>query len=407
MMSFAIGLTGLLSSNEELAVISNNIANANTAGYKSSQVDFSAVYSGGVAGGVEIANVSQDFEKDGGFVSTGDNLDLAISGNGFFAMERQNGKIAYTRAGSFEVDADYRIVSSITGFQLQGYGVNGSGQLTQGVIGGLQLGLANLPAQASTDADIAANLNADVEVIDTTLPAYTFDPADLETYHYSLSTPVYDSLGAEHTLTQYYVKNAGNQWEVNYYMDDAPVTAPGGGNQVQTVTFDTSGRVTSPVVPVVVNFTPSDAEPMSLSINLANMTQTVSPFFAARNESNGHSAAALVGVDVDESGNVYGQYENGEKKLQGQVVLANFAANTQLESGNGTVWYPTSESGAPIFGSAGDGSLGTLKPGGVEGSNTDLTVSLVKLMSVQRNYQASAQILSKSNELQQTLFNSL
>ena len=140
-MSFSIGLSGLRAVSEELNVISHNIANVNTAGFKAGRAEFAALYSGGQAGGVEMNNVSQNFDRNGDVVTSGRALDLAISGSGFFVLSDSKGQVAYSRAGMFQKDAANRIVAS-NGMALQGYGVNADGQLVPGVIGRAPGGLS-------------------------------------------------------------------------------------------------------------------------------------------------------------------------------------------------------------------------------------------------------------------------
>lgn len=133
-MSFSIGLSGLRAVNQELSVISNNVANASTAGFKSSRAEFAAIYGGGQAGGVEMNNVSQNFDRNGDVTRTGRGLDLAISGNGFFVLKDGNGQTSYTQAGMFQRDAS-NFLTTASGTRLQGYTTNEAGELQSGVVG--------------------------------------------------------------------------------------------------------------------------------------------------------------------------------------------------------------------------------------------------------------------------------
>ena len=391
-MSFSISLSGLRAVTEELDVISQNIANVNTAGYKASRAEFAALYGGGQPSGVEVNNVSQNFEKDGNVVSSGRTLDLAISGSGFFVL-KDNGQNVYTRAGMFQKNSDNYIVNA-SGQKLQGYGVNDDHQLLSGAMTDLQVSSASIPAKASTKVDFVANLKADASTISS-----TFDPTDATSYNYSQSGSVYDSLGVEHTLTQYFVKTGTNSWDAHYYVDGASV-------QTQALTFNSDGTLATPASAVSLSLTPAGADPMTVSVNVSDMSQYASDFSVTRNQSDGYTAGDMTGVQIESDGSLMAVYSNGQSLLQGQVVMANFANPTGLRQGDNTTWYQTFSSGQATIGAPGSGSLGSLSSGSYEGSNVDLSSELVSLMTSQRNYQANAKSISATDKMTQVLFNS-
>ena len=391
-MSFSISLSGLRAVTEELDVISQNIANVNTAGYKASRAEFAALYGGGQPSGVEVNNVSQNFEKDGNVVSSGRTLDLAISGSGFFVL-KDNGQNVYTRAGMFQKNSDNYIVNA-SGQKLQGYGVNDDHQLLSGAVTDLQVSSASIPAKASTKVDFVANLKADASTISS-----TFDPTDATSYNYSQSGSVYDSLGVEHTLTQYFVKTGTNSWDAHYYVDGALV-------QTQALTFNSDGTLATPASAVSLSLTPAGADPMTVSVNVSDMSQYASDFSVTRNQSDGYTAGDMTGVQIESDGSLMAVYSNGQSLLQGQVVMANFANPTGLRQGDNTTWYQTFSSGQATIGAPGSGSLGSLSSGSYEGSNVDLSSELVSLMTSQRNYQANAKSISATDKMTQVLFNS-
>ena len=391
-MSFSISLSGLRAVTEELDVISQNIANVNTAGYKASRAEFAALYGGGQPSGVEVNNVSQNFEKDGNVVSSGRTLDLAISGSGFFVL-KDNGQNVYTRAGMFQKNSDNYIVNA-SGQKLQGYGVNDDHQLLSGAVTDLQVSSASIPAKASTKVDFVANLKADASTISS-----TFDPTDATSYNYSQSGSVYDSLGVEHTLTQYFVKTGTNSWDAHYYVDGASV-------QTQALTFNSDGTLATPASAVSLSLTPAGADPMTVSVNVSDMSQYASDFSVTRNQADGYTAGDMTGVQIESDGSLMAVYSNGQSLLQGQVVMANFANPTGLRQGDNTTWYQTFSSGQATIGAPGSGSLGSLSSGSYEGSNVDLSSELVSLMTSQRNYQANAKSISATDKMTQVLFNS-
>jgi len=398
-VSFSIGLSGLRAVNQELSVISNNVANASTAGFKSSRAEFAAIYGGGQAGGVEMNNVSQNFDRNGDVMRTGRGLDLAISGSGFFVLKDGSGQTSYTRAGMFQRDSG-NYLTTASGTRLQGYTTDDAGKLQSGVVGDIQVKAGSLPAKPSDTLEFVANLKADASKIDQTVAANKFDPTKSETFNYSQSSKVYDSLGTEHTVTQYFVKTDPNKWDVHYSFNGKPV----GG--VVNMVFNTNGTLQSPTSFPNLDLKPDGATDMSLKLDMARVSQYASDFNATRNQSNGYTAGDLTGVRVDADGGVYATFTNGQSLLQGQVVMANFTNPNGLLQTNNTTWQQSFSSGQPVLGAPGTGTMGKLTAGAYESSNVDLTGELVSLMTSQRNYQANAKTISSADKMTQVLFNS-
>ncbi len=454
MSMFSIGLSGLSSTQKALEVTSNNIANAGTAGYKTTSTEFSALYSGGQRSGVNVSATSENFEKAGNLVGTGQSLDLAITGKGFFIIS-ENGRLAYTQAGQFKMDGSDRSIVTNNGDKLQGYGIDDQGNLIPGVLTDLKVESGNIPAKASTNINFSLNLNSGSDVI--TLATYTapdtsaatdFDPTDGSSFNYSQSSEVYDSLGNSHTLTQYFMNAGGNEWNVIYYMDGKPLTASelgwtgksptptmtsaldDKGNPVDDVgvvrmSFGTDGQLlplnTPTAAPVTdnnvtdpdglrevkINFSPAGADAMSIKLDLVKSTQFGSAFGLYQNKADGYTSGEFTGVAVAENGEVYATFSNGEVKLQGQLVLANFANPQGLETANNTTWYASQKSGEPLIGVPSEGSFGAILAGSYMGSNVDISKQLVDLMSFQQSYQANAKTISTADEMMQVLFNAV
>ncbi len=400
-MSYEIAATGLNAVNEQLDGISNNIANSGTVGYKSMTTQFSAMYAGTQAMGVSVAGSAQSISTGGSMVSTGNALDLAINDDGFFVMCDSAGNISYTRAGSFVTDKNGYIVNA-SGDYLQGYPVDDSGTLQTGTVTDIQIKTGNIPAQATDSMTFTANFDASDETIDRA--SVPFDANNSDTYTDSYTTTVYDSLGNEHSVSQYFTKTGDNTWEVQYTFDgeaqtDAPPT---------TLTFDpNTGKLTSPTTPQTITFTTTEAAPISMTIDYSDCTQYGSDFSVTTNSATGYASATQNGVQVDDDGKVYATYSNGERMLQGQVVLATFPDENGLEAVSGTAWVQTGESGTPLIGTPGSGSCGTLSSGMLESSNVDITNELVNLMTAQRNYQANTKVISTSTQLDQALFQAM
>lgn len=331
-------------------------------------------------------------------VSTGNALDLAINDDGFFVLCDSAGNVTYTRAGSFNTDRDGYIVNA-SGDYLQGYPVDESGALQTGTVTDLQMKTGSLPAQATRSMTFSANFNAADAAIDTS--AIPFDPTNAASYNSTYTTTVYDSLGNEHAVCQYFTKTADNSWEVHYTFDGA--TQPG----ATALTFDEQGKLVSPAAAVPMTFSAPGAAPIAMTFDYAACTQYGSAFSVTTNVADGYASAQQNGVQVDGDGKVYATYSNGERMLQGQVVLATFPDENGLQAVSGTAWVETGESGTPLIGAPGSGTFGALSTGMLESSNVDITSELVDLMTAQRNYQANTKVISASSELDQALFQAM
>jgi flagellar hook protein FlgE len=401
-MSFSIALSGISAANTDLNTISNNIANANTNGFKGSTAEFGDLFENGgytVEGsdsgsGVTTETIAQSFAE--GTISTTNNpLDMAINGDGFFTVSN-NGVLEYTRNGSFSTDSNGYVVTA-TGQQLQVYPpVAGGSTFNTGTLTNLQLSTAPNPPVATTTIDAGVNLPADATAPTTT----TFSPTDPTSYNQTTSVTIYDSLGAPQTASLYFVAGAtpGN-WTEYTVMNGAVV---GSGN---ALTFGSSGTLTTPANGTVpLSFTPTDgAAAISANINFTGTTQYGNTFSVNSLTQNGQATGQLSGVSISDAGVVSAQYSNGQDTVLGQVAMANFANPQGLQQLGDATWAQTFASGAAIPGAAGTSDFGTIQAGAVESSNVDLTTQLVDMMNAQRNYEANSQVISTQDQMLQTI----
>jgi flagellar hook protein FlgE len=214
---------------------------------------------------------------------------------------------------------------------------------------------------------------------------------------------VYDSLGASHTSTAYFVKTATpNQWEARFFVDG---TAVGGAN---TMTYSNLGVLTAPVGGgfALPPYTPATgAADITLNANLLSSTQYGSTFGVNLLNQNGFSSGRLSSIDVDTNGVIFARFTNGRSEPLGQVALSNFANVQGLRQLGDTSWGETFTSGDAVRGSAGTGSFGLIQSGALEASNVDLTEQLVNMITAQRNFQANAQMISTADQVTQTIIN--
>ena len=393
-MSFNIATSGLNAITEQLNAISNNIANSGTVGFKSGRAEFSSLYAESQPLGVGVSGVTQSITRGGNISTTGDALDLAISDSGFFMVRDSAGTTAYTRAGYFGTDSSGNLINNL-GMYLQGYPVNANGEIEVGTIGNLTISSGSIPAKATDSLDFTANLDARAAEPETA----PFNPKDSTSYNNTYTTQVFDSLGREHTLNQYFVKTGENTWQVHYYMDDVEIP-----DSSQAIEFTEQGVLKSPVGLTNLTTSISGAADLSIDLSYNGTSQYGSDFSVSKNNSSGYASGERTGQAIDEDGSVYATFSNGERMLQGQLVLANFANPNGLASKDGTTWVQTASSGAPLTGTPGTGLLGSVKSGALESSNVDLTSELVGLMTAQRNYQANTKVISTNDNMMNALF---
>jgi flagellar hook protein FlgE len=409
-MSFQQGLSGLNSSSKALDVLGNNIANANTVGFKSAEVHFSDVYANSLSGGgasqvgigSTISGIQQTFSQ-GNITATNNPLDISINGGGFFRMD-QSGEITYTRSGQFHLDNAGYIVNDAA-MRVMGYPADANGVISASSPVDLQLSASQIPPRA-TSAALAGNLTAALNLDSRQgVPAVTpFNFANPQTYNYSTALSVYDTLGVAHTMTMYFQRaSAGGPWNVYGTMDGAtPQAFPA------ALAFNTSGVLTTAMPLVLPSWalTTGAATPWSPgSMDFAGTTQYGSASSVDRLTQGGYTTGSLTGLSVAGDGVVQGRYSNGQSRNLGQVVLATFANPNGLQSLGNNQWALTSESGPELVSAPGTGSRGVLQSASVEESNVDLTKQLVDMITQQRNYQANAQTIKTQDQILQTLVN--
>jgi flagellar hook protein FlgE len=400
-MSFGIALSGLNAAQQDLDVTANNIANVDTTGFKSSTTEFADLFSSSqqgvsstaVGNGVSVSEVSQQFTQ-GNIDSTGNNLDLAISGNVFFTMS-DNGALSYTRDGQFQEDSAGYVTDS-QGNRLQVYPPLANGGFNTGGLTSLNLTTNESAPQATTNVSLTANLPANA-----TVPTGAFNPADPATYNDTTSLTTYDSLGAAHTSSLYFIKGAAaNAWTVQLYVDGNAVGTPQALDYSNTgaLTVPASGQITFPA------YTPATgAAPMNLTFNFGSTTQDGSTFGVTANTQNGYTTGTLVGINIDSTGVVQAQFTNGNSVNLGQIALTNFPNPQGLQQQANQSWVQTYASGAPVAGTAAQAGLGTVQSGSLEESNVDITAQLVNMITAQRDFQANAQMVTTDDQITQTI----
>jgi flagellar hook protein FlgE len=392
----------LTAANSALDITSNNIANANTTGFKNSQAEFGTVFSSGAVNldtstggqGVQLVTSAQQFTQ-GDISTTSSPLDMAISGNGFFTMNSPSGYV-YTRNGEFQEDQNGNVVSA-TGQFLQVYPPLTNGGFNTGALQNLNLSTAQSAPVATTTGNVILNLPSN----DTVPTATPFNPANPATYSQSTSTTIYDSLGNSYPATFYFTQTATpGTWDVNMTVNGTLVGA------TQTMKFSSAGALTTPAGGNVTfaGFNPADGgAPMSMTFNFSNTTQYGTQFGVTSITQNGNTTGQLSTVSVSSSGVVSAVYTNGLSTNLGQLAIANFPNPQGLQQLSDTDWAQTFSSGTVVQGTAGSAGLGTVQAGALENSNVDLTTELVNMITEQRAFQANAQVITTADQMSQTV----
>ncbi|HEY1740315.1 MAG TPA: flagellar hook protein FlgE [Acidimicrobiia bacterium] len=429
--SMYAAVSGLQTNQLMMDVVGNNIANVNTIGYKSSDAVFADVLSQtlngaglgelGISGGsnpsqvglgVRLQTIETSFAQ-GATQLTGNSTDMAIQGDGMFVVNMA-GTQAYTRAGSFTLDAQGQLVTPDGGLVEGWQGVNGAVN-TNASISSIRIPVGQqIPATATTTVRMSGNLPADSSDGSGTTPATVIDA----------SIDVYNTLGTAVPLRVEYTKVPNStgtvDWSVSAYDPD--------GNKISgplTLQFDqATGEIKTPASRTL-NLTAAQLGAIKVNgqsvagtwngggINLSfgqstdadRVTGSAGTNDIAASSQDGSPIGSLVSYSVSPEGLVSGIFSNGKNEQLAQIAMANFTNPAGLTKLGGSLYTSTVNSGTPLIGTAGSGGRGTLSGGAVEQSNVDLATEFTNLIVAQRGFQANARIITASDEILQDLVN--
>jgi len=451
------GASGLTAFGNAVSVVGDNIANVNSLAFKDQTVNFSDVFgqtvnvtrsniANQVGNGVTIGAITRN-EAQGSVQSTSTSTDMAINGEGMFVLKDPNsGNVVYSRAGAFLKDSSSNLVNA-QGYQVQGWALDSSGNAIGGVT---DITLANLAATAQATSNVTAgvNLDATAPVIPTST---TFDPTNPATYNYKSDTTVYDSLGASHTLSVYFVKrgtdssggsNTSNAvWDWYATVDGAAVGGTAGtptvvgsaattsstvnaSNQVttlgpQSLVFDaSSGALTTEVSPNV-TIPWANAASGSISLDFGNATtvdaqgitgsgtngtvQLAGNFATRSMAADGYTSGFLSSLETDSTGRITGVFTNGQRRPLYQLALANFPNPAVLNNIGNNMLAQTNASGTPVIEKPGNAGMGTIQSDALEQSNVDLANEFTKLITIQHGYEANSKTVLTTDQMLSTL----
>jgi len=399
-MSLDTALSGLNGAQFGLNVVSNDLANASTTGFKSQTALFQDIYpadESNVAGlGVATSSIDSDFSQ-GATAATGNPLDAAIQGSGFFTVN-SNGTQQYTRDGSFQLNADGQLVTS-SGAAVLGFTTNANGTNSASV-SPITVNTGAVPASATSNLGLTLDLNSS----DTPIPAgTTFNPADPTTYNESTSVVAYDSLGNANTVDLYFAANpttggATPSWTVYAQPLSSTGAAIGTPQTLTTLSFGSNGQLTggSPAT-LNVNWG-NGAAASAISFNLTGTTLGAQSFAVTGSTNNGAAPGNFSGVSISPSGAVQATYSNGQTVTAGTLAIANFINQEGLTPVSGNLYAASQTSGVAVLDKPGDGQAGQIEGGSLEQSNASTSSLLVSLIQYQQAYQANTSVIQTEQQ---------
>ncbi|MEC7785975.1 MAG: flagellar hook protein FlgE [Nitrospinota bacterium] len=399
--SLFTGVTGLASNSEAMGVIGDNISNVNTIGFKGSKAVFSDIFSSVLSNGSTTSQLGRGAQlsgtlrslEQGSFEASNNALDLAIDGAGFFIVNNGTGNF-YTRAGQFRMNDDGK-VQAITGEVLQG------SKITAGVASttteNIDLaGVQSLP-QASSTFELGANLNS----------------AATATSTFNSPITIYNSVGDQVLMNVQFTKTTtANKWTYAITTSKGAITSGASGS----VTFGTNGQLTQIGTgttvadqTIVINHSASTpvAETQTLTWDVATeagaSSGKLTGFAASSNNNsvtqNGYSTGSLASINVDATGIIKGLFSNGQTSSLYQVAMADFLAPTGLTRQGSNLFAESATSGQAVIGTAQTGGFGSIIGSSLELSNVDLAEQFVALIQTQQAFQASARMITTTDDL--------
>jgi flagellar hook protein FlgE len=410
--AYSTALAGLNANSQAINIVSGNLANLSTTGYKDLHVSFQDLVNANLSGfnasasisGATIAQTQQRFTQ-GTLQTTSGPFDAAIQGNGFFVVRATNGQTLFTRQGDFKVDASGDLMTA-TGEFVQGWNASGGVLNTNGATSNITLP-STLVAQpsATTEMSISANLNANVAV-----------GAAGSTFNSPIQ--IFDAQGNSHTLTVTYTETAPNTWSYDVTIPSADLSGGSGGTTTLasgSLTFDGNGRLQSPpasagTVPITISNLASGASDMNITWNLydaggnATLTQYNQASANIANDQNGAAPGQLTSMNIGPDGQIVAKFSNGTSQNVAQIALASVLNPDSMQQVNGNNFSTTSLTATPVIGLPETGARGQITGGALETSTVDIATEFTNLLQYERGYQANSKVISTEDQVvQQTL----
>ncbi len=404
--AFSTALSALSADTTAIDVVGNNLANLDTVGFKTSTVSFNDLMSqalGASTGSSQVglgvgAPITTTQYTQGAITSTGNPLDSAVQGQGFYVLSTPAGATQYSRAGNFQVNSAGNLTTP-TGEVVQGWSNNGGVLTTSGPIGPITVPAGTLAAPITTkNTSVSLNLNSSAASGTT----------------FSTSIQIYDSLGNAHTLTYQFTKSATpNQWNFSVGIPPGEATPPAPPT-TGTLVFNSSGQLTAPAPgsPPVVAITGlnNGATPMNVNWNLytsgsSDITQYSQPSATSAQSQDGSAAASLISVGISNGGQILAQYSNGQQVVAGQLAMASISNPATLVAIGDNAYQTSAATALPSIGLPGTGGRGNVLGGSLESSTVDMATEFTNLIVFQRGYEANAHVITTVDQVSQATIN--
>ena len=410
------GISGLNSQGEALSVVADNIANANTTGFKASRAEFEDIMSRNVKGidggnqlgrGVRIGAINPILLQ-GNIDNTDRGTDLAINGDGYFQVKGSQG-VSYTRDGSFTFDRNGYLVTK-NGQRVQGFLADEKGKIETRT-GDIKFPNALVNAQATKEVNLELNLDSraipDVKQFNMADPYKTSD--------FATAVEIYDSQGNKHVMNLFFNKGQDRTWTYRGLVDGKEVEGTPAGQELAQVTegklqFTEDGKLnTQESTQMAFNFTNGAKQDQQIKINFGNALATGgngegTKQFGKESDvikwaQDGSSAGTVTNLSFDDKGILTVSYSNGKVMDLGQVLLAKFENPEALFKQGGNLFKQSRESGEPSLGSARQSGRGSIMAKSLERSTVDIASEFVSMITQQRAFQANAKSVSTADEL--------
>jgi flagellar hook protein FlgE len=425
--AIAIGVSGLDANSTALSTTASNIANLNTVGYKTDDSEFASLVDNSGStnsddAGVEV-DTQQNVSQQGLLSSTSVPTDLAISGNGMFAVSPTSvtgsspTNILYTRAGNFTPDSNGNLVNS-SGNYLLGWPLDSAGNPPTNSSSLSMVNVSTLKGEAEATQNVT--LQGNLQASDTADATYVSGDMTNGTVtpQFQTTVNVYDSQGGTEPVQLSFVKTGANTWayEADY---EGPAANIGGAtnNPIAsgTMTFNSDGTLananTASATPTgTINLTipftaASGLSSQSIALNMGTVggatgfTQFDSTSALASSHVDGASFGTVTGVTIGTNGVVTAQFSNGLSQNVYEIPLATFPNVDGLQAVSGNAYSATNSSGTPVLTAADASGAGAIQSGNLEDSTVDLSTEFTNLITTQRAYEASSRIITTASTM--------
>lgn len=405
MRSMSLAISALRNHQIYMDVVSSNISNVNTTGFKGSRISFqellnqtirgSSAPRGGVGGlnpiqiglGMALGGIDTIFTQ-GSLQDTGKLTDLAIQGDGFFVLDSGEG-FYYSRDGNLDVGLDGALLNVATGYTVSGWEADDAGQIdTAQPLGKITIPFGQTTARATAASQLRGNVDAEAAVGDTT----------------NATLGVYDSLGVLHNIEVVFTKTGPNQWSWNYNTTDSSIggITPAGTN----IAFNSDGSfdTTNPTPTLAITYA-NGADPATVTLDMSKLTQLMGQGSVNQASQDGLPPGDLSTFTVGTTGEVVGIFSNGLNRKLGQIAMATFLNPGGLMKKGQSLFASSANSGVAQVGLPGNDGRGQISGGYLEMSNVELAQQFTSMIVAQRGFQANSRVITTSDEMLQELVN--